>query len=99
RERILEAGRNRRVSQSRQVGPDQAIFQRHPRNPRIPLRARLIIAVDEPGRRGPAPRPSEPVLATEHTLSVVRRDPPARYALGNRAPCDERSGGYAAGAQ
>src|SRR5262249_49219972 len=99
RERILEAGRDLRVSQSWEVGPDQAIFQRHPRNPRIPLRARLVIAVDEHGRRGLAPRLSEPVLAKEQIFSVILRNIPNRYALRKRAARDERRSGYAAGAQ
>src|SRR5206468_1626709 len=77
--------RDLRVSQSRQIGPDQAVLLRHARNPRVPLCARFVIAVYEHGRLGLAPRLSKPVLAIEQILFVVLRNTLNRHALRKRA--------------
>src|SRR5215469_16696493 len=81
RKGVLEAWRNLRVTQSRQIGTDQAILLGHTRNPRIPFRARFVIAVNQNSGLRFSPWLAKPVLPIKQIFLVVLRNISNRQAL------------------
>src|SRR4029453_12603488 len=79
------------MSEAWQIGPNEAVFLRHARHPRVPLDARLGVAMSENRWFRGAPGSTEPVFPVEQIFLVVRFDPPRGRALGTyRLRCQRR---------
>jgi hypothetical protein len=74
-ERPLEARWNLGSSKSGQIRSDQAKLLPHPRHPSEPYDTRFVVAVDEHGSLGLAPRCTKPVVSVKQLFpgNIARR--------------------------
>src|SRR5262245_48855700 len=91
REGVLKAGRNARMSEPWQIGPNETVLLRHSRHPGVPLDARLVVAMDEDYRFRRAPGFTQPIFPVEEVFLEVRFGLPNGRTLGTyRLRCQRR---------